>query len=196
MLYCIHWAAVGFIGCSAVRQPSWLSEFSEFSDAGGRLAGSGGSARSLISITSRCCLCYCLLCRLSLFSSLLFSLISMYHYSSPLFLKLILQANSRHTDSEGFVMNGILLHIRRKCTLQCGFTNCLHCPENDSLYTAENGRQPGSQTDWQHSADRLVCRAYRRTAERQFVTGRANMEQRKPTCELKRPAASTCGHKM
>lgn len=39
MLYCIHSAAVGFIGCSAVRQPSWLSEFSEFDVAGGWLAG-------------------------------------------------------------------------------------------------------------------------------------------------------------
>lgn len=39
MLYCIRSAAVGFIGCSAVRQPSWLSEFSEFDVAGGWLAG-------------------------------------------------------------------------------------------------------------------------------------------------------------
>lgn len=65
-----------------------------------------------------------------------------------------IQGNSRQADSTGFVMNGILLHIRRKCTLQCGFTNCLHCPKNDSLYTAENGSQPDSQTDRQHSANR------------------------------------------
>ncbi|TNN74222.1 hypothetical protein EYF80_015465 [Liparis tanakae] len=38
-LYCIHRSAVGFIGCSAVWQPSWLSEFSEFNVAGGGLAG-------------------------------------------------------------------------------------------------------------------------------------------------------------
>lgn len=59
-------------------------------------------------------------------------------------------SDSRHSnpqaDSEGFVMNGILLHIRRKCTLQCGFTNCLHCPKNDSLYAADNGRQTDRQT--------------------------------------------------
>lgn len=30
---------MGFIGCSAVRQPSWLSEFSEFNVARGWLAG-------------------------------------------------------------------------------------------------------------------------------------------------------------
>lgn len=73
----------------------------------------------------------------------------------PLFLKCMhTQGSSRQADSAGFVMNGILLHIRRKCTLQCGFTNCLHCPKNDSLYTAENGSQPDSQTDQQHSANR------------------------------------------
>lgn len=65
-----------------------------------------------------------------------------------------IQDGSRQADSAGFVMNGILLHIRRKCTLHCGFTNCLHCPKNDSLYTAENGSQPDSQTDRQHSANR------------------------------------------
>lgn len=54
-----------------------------------------------------------------------------------------IQGSNRQADSAGFVMNGILLHIRRKCTLQCGFTNCLYCPQNDSLCTAENS----SQTD-------------------------------------------------
>lgn len=39
MLYCIRSTAVGFTGCSAVRQPSWLHEFSEFNVAGGWLAG-------------------------------------------------------------------------------------------------------------------------------------------------------------
>lgn len=59
-------------------------------------------------------------------------------------------------DSAGFVMNGILLDIRRKYTFQCGFTNCLHCPGNDSLNTAENGSQPDSQKDRQHSANRMA----------------------------------------
>lgn len=58
--------------------------------------------------------------------------------------------------SAGFVMNGILLDIRRKYTFQCGFTNCLHCPGNDSLNAAENGSQPDSQKDRQHSANRMA----------------------------------------
>lgn len=173
---------MGFIGCSAVKQPSWLSEFSEFSVAGGWLAGSGGSARSLISITSHCCrrhhclLCHpstvlssplplhCLLYRVRRHNSTLliaihtFSLCLSTYFPVLFFLLLLFYKLTcvyrAVADSAGIVMNSILLHIRRKCTLHCGFTNCLHCPKNDSLYTAENGSQPGSRTDWQHSANR------------------------------------------
>lgn len=138
---------MGFIGCSAGRQPSWLSEFMEFNVAGGWLAGSGGSARSLISITSRyCCCCrhrHCLCCPSLLSSSVLpllytlstqlnpfiaihnlFPSLSLYLLPSPctFFSFLCLKrayrpGSSRQADSTGFVMNGILLHIRRKCTL-------------------------------------------------------------------------------
>lgn len=150
-----------------MRQPSWLSEFSEFSIAGGWLARSGGSARSLISITSRCyCRRHCLCCRPSplllhplepvtttqpLFNihtpvlSLFLSRLAV--FLSPSLSLMYTQGSSRQTDNTGFVMNGILLHIRRKCTLQCGFTNCLHCPKNESLHTAENGSGPGRQTE-------------------------------------------------
>lgn len=112
-----------------------------------------------------------------------------------------IQGRSRQADSAGSVMNGILLHIRRKCTLQCGFTNCLHCPQNDSLYTAENGSQTDRQTDIQTDStvqtDRLVCRAYRQTAqerqaERQIVCDRYS-QNRTEADNLpiqKRPASS------
>lgn len=56
---------------------------------------------------------------------------------------------SGQADRAGFVMNGILLHIRRKCTLQRGSTNCLHCPGNDSVDAAVTGSQPGRQRERQ-----------------------------------------------
>lgn len=127
----------------------------------GWLAGSGGSARSLISITSlrRCC---CRRhCPLRCPSTLLLSSSSIllhptsavepvntnhpFYCNSPsvsiylcisfhlpvlLFLSPLvsqthmhIQRSSRQADSAGFVMNGILLHIRRKYTLQCGFVS-------------------------------------------------------------------------
>lgn len=168
---------MGFIGCSAVRRPSWLSEFSEFSVSGGWLAGwirwqcqiSDINHQTLLllpplSVVSPfyspllllcCCLC-CRACQHNLLILLPFMLF--FHLPallplSLLFLKL-LPIYGASADSAGFVMNGILLHIRRKCVLHCSFTNCLHCPKNDSLYTAQNGSRPDSQTDQQHSAHR------------------------------------------
>lgn len=158
----------------------------------GWLAGSGGSARTLISITSRCCCCrHCLLwCPSTLLSSssssihhrptsavepinttlpfnskspsvsvLLYtpSISLCFSFYPLLFHKLTCSYRDvADADSAGFVMNGILLDIRRKYTFQCGFTNCLHCPGNDSLNAAENGSQPDSQKDRQHSANRMA----------------------------------------
>lgn len=105
-----------------------------------------------------------------------------------------IQGNNSQADSTGFVMNGILLHIRRKCTLQCGFTNCFHCPQNDSLYTAENGSQPDSQTDSTAQTDRLVCRqtAEERQAEGLIVCDRYRQNRTDNPPNQKRPA--TCRH--
>lgn len=199
MLCCIPQTAVGFIGCSAVRQPSWLSEFSEFSVARGWVAGWIRWQCQISDINHQPPppVLLLLLSAVSPFYSPLLLLLLLLllcphplsylccracHQNSPLLLQFTLcfylstyllpspctplsipsvsqshmyiQGSSRQADSTGFVMNGILLHIRRKCTLQCGFTNCLYCPKNDSLYTAENGSQPDSQTDRQHSANR------------------------------------------
>lgn len=156
MLYCIHSAAVGFIGCSAVRQPSWLSEFSEFDVAGGWLAGwirwqcqiSDINHHPLLLLLPPLpplsavspfysplllsspppppplsCLC-CGACQHN--SPLLLQFILCFYPSSfhlPLSIPSVsqthmhIQGRSRQADSAGFVMNGILLHIRRKCTL-------------------------------------------------------------------------------
>lgn len=145
------------------RQPSWFTEF--------RLAGSGGGAGSLISISSTtavCCCCDALLLSSSSTSTLPTSpFTSLYLFlSSAFFFFLFLQPctlprGRRPADRVGFVMNGILVHIRRKCMLQGGFPNCLHCPGNDSVNAAASGSQPGSQQDPQH-------RANRRTTERRF----------------------------
>lgn len=184
-----------------MRQPSWLSEFSGFTVAGGWLAGwirwqcqssdinhqppplSAVSPLSspLLSFTylllSSSCApsaaepvntvhpSFCHSCTLS---SSVYPCIT-FHLPLLLFLSplshMCIQGSSRLADSTGFVMNGILFHVRRKCMLQCGFTNCLHCPKNDSLYTAENGSQPDSQTDQQYKQTRLVFRVYRQTTQ-------------------------------
>lgn len=57
------------------------------------------------------------------------------------------------TDRVGFVMNGVLLHIRRKRPLRRGFTNGLHCPGNGSLDAAVGGSRPGRQKEPQHSEE-------------------------------------------
>ncbi len=205
VLLSIRYTAVGFTGCSAVRQPSWLSEFSEFNVAGGWLAGWIRwqcqisdinhqppllllpppplsavspfysplllflllSPISAIEAVNTTCPFYCNSPFLSIHPHTCLCL-PLLLFLSPLFLKLTYTYRAV-ADSAGFVMNGILLHIRRKCTLHCGFTNCLHCPQNDSLYTAENGSQPARQsdrrTDSTAQTDRRVCRAYRQTAQ-------------------------------
>lgn len=125
------------------EQPSW---FSEFSAAGGCRAGSSG--RSLISITSRRCSDALLLSSSSSVLPLLYSLSTQHSpfiapppvsaYVSPFIFFLssaFLQPCA--LAQGGFVMNGILLHIRRKRTLRRGFTNALHCPGNDSLRCSE-----------------------------------------------------------
>lgn len=182
---------MGFIGCSAVRQPSLLSEFSEFSVAGGWLAGwirwqcqisdinhqpppllpPPPPPPPLSAVSPFYSPLLLLLCPVSAVevvnttrpfycNSPFFSIHPHISFCPPVLLflsPLFLELTSTYrpvADSAGFVMNGILLHIRRKCTLHCGFTNCLHCPQNDSLYTAENGSQPDRQTDRQHSANR------------------------------------------
>lgn len=174
---------MGFIGCSE-REPSWLSEFSEFSVAGGWLAGWIRWQCQISDINHQPLLLPSpapLSAVMPFHSPLLHPTSSLepvdttlpfYWNSSSVSIYLhvylhlcipscfpnshahTVQSSSRQADSAGFVVNGILLHIRRKCTLQCGFTNCLHCPGNDSLNTAENGSQPDSQKDRQHSANR------------------------------------------
>lgn len=204
----------------------------------GWLAGSGGSARSLISITSlrRCCCRHCLLrCPSTLLSSSSILLhptsavepvntnhpfycnspsVSIYlcisfHLPVLLFLSPVvsqthmhIQRSSRQADSAGFVMNGILLHIRRKYTLQCGFVSIVLGMTHSTLQRMAVS-QTVRQTDSTAQTDRLVCRAYRQTAqekqtERQIVCDRYSQ----PTTEAdnlpiqKRPATSGYRHQM
>lgn len=124
-------ARVGSLS-SVVLEADWMA---------GWLAGSGGSARSLISITSHRCRCHCCrrhhclpLCPSSLLSSCSpsqtqialcitnsssVSIGPSSGFPTPLslFLKLtgpLIAQRRSASDSAGFVMNGILLHIRRK----------------------------------------------------------------------------------
>lgn len=189
---------MGFIGCSE-RQPSWLSEFSEFNVAGGWLAGwirwqcqisdinhqpppplllpllpplsaampfysplllssssillhptSAVRARQYESPLLYCnspsvsiCLCVCFLHLPVLF------------FLSPLDsqTRMHKQRSSRQADSAGFVMNGILLHIRRKYTLQCGFVSIVLGMTHSTLQRMAVS-QTVRQTDRQHSANR------------------------------------------
>lgn len=233
---------MGFIGCSE-RQPSWLSEFSEFNVAGGWLAGWIRWQCQISDINHQpppLLLLPPLSAAMPFYSPLLLSSSSIllhptsavepvntnhpFYCNSPsvsiylcisfhlpvlLFLSPVvsqthmhIQRSSRQADSAGFVMNGILLHIRRKYTLQCGFVSIVLGMTHSTLQRMAVS-QTVRQTDSTAQTDRLVCRAYRQTAqekqtERQIVCDRYSQ----PTTEAdnlpiqKRPATSGYRHQM
>lgn len=195
--YCVHlsignllWGSLGAVRGSHLGSASSVS--SVLLEAGW-LAGSGGSARSLISITSlhrcrrRCCCCRCH-CLLPFSSPLLLSsssippllwepvstnrpFILQFTLCFYLSVRLLPASPCTFLSVPSWFSNSHAQTAQQRTSRQCRLCYewhplahpeevyapvwlCLHCPGNDSLNTAENGSQPDSQTDRQHSANR------------------------------------------
>lgn len=250
MCYAVYlrllWGSLG-----AVQWGSHLGSVSSVSSVlleAGWLAGSGGSARSLISITSRrrrCCCCYCLLCRpstlLSSYSSSFSSSVlilcptsavepvirthlfycnspsvSIYPrisshlpallFLSPLFLNLI--CTYRAVADRQTVL--ALLWMASSCTSGGSVRSSVALQTVSIVLRMTHSTlqrmavsQTVRRTDSTAQTDRLVCRAYRQTAqerqaERQIVCDRYS-QQRTESDNLpiqKRPASSGYRHRM